>query len=75
MAWQEEYKNKVVPAEEAVRAIKRGDHAYFAFPCQPFSLTKALEACRDKLEDVEVLVEAPGVDNLWVAPEKKRRSS
>ena len=71
MAWHEEYQNKLVSAEEAVRAIKSGDRVYFAFPRQPFSLTKALEARRDELEDVEVLLEAPRVDNLWVAPEKK----
>ena len=71
MNWQKEYKEKLKSAEDAVKEIKNGDRVYFAFPRQPFSLTKALEARRDELEEVEVLLEAPRVDNLWVAPNKK----
>ena len=71
MDWREQYKSKLTTAEKAVKAVKSGDRVYFGFPRQPWSLTGALEARRDELEDVEIVCEAPRVDNLWVAPEKK----
>ena len=70
MDWREQYKSKLVTAEEAVKVVKPGDRVYFGFPRQPWSVTKALEARRNELENVEIQCEAPRVDDLWVAPEK-----
>ena len=71
MDWKEQYRNKLVTAEEAVKAVKSGDRVFFAYPRQPWSLTGALEARRSELEDVEILCSTPRVDDLWVEPGRK----
>lgn len=35
MDWQEEYKRKLVSAEEAVKVVKSGDRVDFGFPGNP----------------------------------------
>jgi len=39
MDWREEYKRKLVSAEEAVKVVKSGDRVNFGFPRQATLLT------------------------------------
>ncbi|MDP2945830.1 MAG: hypothetical protein Q8N61_00015, partial [bacterium] len=64
--WRDEYKKKLVPAEQAVRAVKPGDRVYFGFPPQPTLLSAALAARRHELDGVEMLLENPRVDDGWL---------
>lgn len=70
MNWEEEYKRKLVTAEEAVKAVKPGEKVGFGFPRQPTSLTAALAARREELDNVEILMENPRVDDGWLEPGK-----
>lgn len=71
MDWREEYKRKLVSAEEAVKVVKSGDRVSFGFPRQPTLLTAALAARSEELENVEMLIENPRVDDGWLQPDKK----
>ena len=71
MNWEEEYKRKLVTAEEAVNAVKPGDKVAFGFPRQPTALTAALAARREELNDIELLAENPRIDDGWLEPGKK----
>lgn len=75
MDWQEEYKQKLVSAEEAVKVVKSGDRVDFGFPRQPYALNAALAARSDELENVEMLVEDPRIDDGWLHPERKKAFS
>jgi len=75
MAWREEYKRKLVSAEEAVKVVKSGDTVSFGFPRQPSLLTAALAARSEKLENVEMLIQNPRVDDGWLQPERKKAFS
>ncbi len=75
MDWREEYKRKLVPAEEAVKVVKSGDRVSFGFPRQPTLLTAALAARAEELENVEILAENPRVDDGWLEPNKKKAFS
>ena len=51
----EEYKKKLVSAEEAVKIVKSGDWVDYSQTCSfPEDLDAALAARRDELEDVKV---------------------
>jgi len=55
MAWTEIYRRKVVPAEEAVRTVRSGDHVWLHAGCNnPEELLKALVCRAGELENVEV---------------------
>jgi acetyl-CoA hydrolase len=55
MAWMEGYRRKAVAAEEAVGAVRSGDHLWLHAGCaNPEELVKALVARADELENVEV---------------------
>jgi len=73
--WKEEYKRKLVTAKEAVKIVKSGDKVGFGFPRQPYALNAALAARSDELENVEMLVEDPRIDDGWLHPEKKKAFS
>jgi len=75
MDWHDEYKRKLVSAEEAVKVIKSGDRVSFGFPQQPTLLTAALAARSAELENVEMLIENPRVDDGWLQPDKKKTFS
>ena len=66
MDYKEQYKRKLVSAEEAVKVVKSGDRVSCGFPQQPTLLTAALAARRDELEGVEMLLENPRVDDGWL---------
>jgi len=75
MVWREEYEQKLVSAEEAVKLVKSGDRVSFGFPRQPTLLTAALAARSEELENVEMLLENPRVDDGWLQPNRKKAFS
>ena len=54
MDWQEEYKRKLVSPEEAVKAVKSGDHVVFAQP-EPLALGLALMGRAEELRGVTIM--------------------
>ena len=55
MGWAETYRSRVTTAEEAVRAIRSGDHVWIHAGCNnPEELTRAMVARAAELEGVEV---------------------
>jgi 4-hydroxybutyrate CoA-transferase len=56
MPWLEDYKRKLVTAEEAVSAIKSQDRVYISGnAATPYVLMNALAARKEELEDVELV--------------------
>jgi 4-hydroxybutyrate CoA-transferase len=56
MSWVDDYKKKLVTAEEAVSAIKSGDRVYISGnAATPYALMHALAKRRDELEEVELV--------------------
>ncbi len=68
MGWQEEYKRKVVSAEEAVRVVKSGDRVVFSHGCEPPELVDALVKRKDELKDVTIFMLMPRRDADWYHP-------
>ncbi|MFH1650608.1 MAG: acetyl-CoA hydrolase/transferase C-terminal domain-containing protein [Chloroflexota bacterium] len=68
MDWQEEYRRKLVSAEEAVSAIKSGDKVVFVQGMEPTALGLALAARKEELHDVAISVRTPGRDFGWYDP-------
>ncbi len=70
MDWREEYKDKLVTAEEAARVVKSGNRVAFALEVGggPAMLVEALAARRDELKGVEIEVSAPGLNPGWYEP-------
>ncbi|MFZ5650222.1 MAG: acetyl-CoA hydrolase/transferase family protein [Bacillota bacterium] len=55
MKYQEEYKRKLVAADQAVKAVRSGDWvAYSHFACTPKVLDEALAARKDDLTNVKI---------------------
>ncbi len=55
MSWVDDYKKKLVTAEEAVSGIRSGDCIYISGnAATPYVLMKALAARKDELKDVEL---------------------
>jgi 4-hydroxybutyrate CoA-transferase len=55
MSWVEDYKKKLVTAEEALSVIRSGDRVYISGnAATPYFLMRALAARKDELEDVEL---------------------
>jgi 4-hydroxybutyrate CoA-transferase len=65
MTWEEEYKNKIVTAEEAIRHVKSGDRVCFVQGNEPQALGLALAARFGELENVTISVRTPGRDFGW----------
>jgi acyl-CoA hydrolase len=56
MSWVDDYKKKLVSAEEAVSDVKIGDRVYISGnAATPYVLMKALAAQKDVLKDVELV--------------------
>jgi len=66
--WQEEYKKKLVSAEEAISIIKSEQRVAFAYGAEPQALGLALCARLGDLENVRLVVPAPGRDFGWYDP-------
>ena len=68
MNWQEEYKRKLVSAEDAVKAVKSGDYVVFAQPEAP-ALGLALISRADELDGVKIMggggSDLPIYDSSW----------
>lgn len=55
MAWVEQYRNKIVSAEEAVRVVKSGDRIFLTGNCSvPKTTLDALVKIAENLQDVEI---------------------
>jgi 4-hydroxybutyrate CoA-transferase len=68
MGWEEEYKRKLITAEEATNFVKSGDRVVFPLGREAFAIGLALAARKDELTDVEVFVPFPGHDFGWYDP-------
>jgi 4-hydroxybutyrate CoA-transferase len=68
MSWEEDYKKKLVTAEEAVSVIKSGDRVVFVQGNEPQALGLALASRLGELEDVTISVRTPGRDFGWYDP-------
>ncbi|MFC2017737.1 acetyl-CoA hydrolase/transferase family protein [Chloroflexota bacterium] len=68
MTWQEEYKRKLVSAEEAVKVIESGDRVVIPAITDPLTLETALIARKGELSDVKVQVDVPTRELPWYEP-------
>jgi len=66
--WKEEYRKKLVTAEEAVSIVKSGDRVAFATNDQPEALSEALTARLVDLKYVEIQIGNPIIDYGWFQP-------
>jgi len=66
--WQEEYKNKMVPAEDAAKHVKSGDCVAFTTGREAHAIGLAIAARKEELKDVKVFVPTPGFDFGWYDP-------
>ncbi|MBI2305601.1 MAG: 4-hydroxybutyrate CoA-transferase [Chloroflexi bacterium] len=62
---KEEYRRKLVTAEEAVRVVKPGDRVVMTLGDEPRALPAALAARKGELRNVEILVGLPRTDFGW----------
>jgi 4-hydroxybutyrate CoA-transferase len=69
--WQEEFKRKLVSAEQAVEVVKSGDYVVTPLPDQPAILMDALAARSEELKNVTVQVSATSIDPGWAEPAMK----
>jgi 4-hydroxybutyrate CoA-transferase len=65
MTWEEEYRSKIVTAEEAISRVKNGDRVCFVQGNEPQALGLALAARFGELENVTISVRTPGRDFGW----------
>jgi len=69
MRWEEEYRKKMVPAEEALKVIKPGDRVVFSQGgSTPRALALALAARKDQLRDIELVIPTPTEEYEWLDP-------
>lgn len=65
MSWQEEYKKKWVPPEEAVKTIESGDIVAIPVATEVQALSRALMGRENELANVKVLIRLPRFDIGW----------
>jgi len=63
--WQEEYKRKMISAEEAAKLVKSGDRVHFTMGREALAVGLQIAARKEELRDVQVVVPAPGYDFGW----------
>lgn len=68
MDWQEEYKRKLVSAEEAVKLVKSGDRVEISIYPTPTVLPAALAQRREELRNVETVMPEPTYPMPWFEP-------
>ncbi|MFQ5872810.1 MAG: acetyl-CoA hydrolase/transferase family protein [Dehalococcoidia bacterium] len=68
MAWKEEYKRKLVSAEDAVAVVKSGDRVAIGYGDEPVLLSTMLQARAGEIEGVEILYTGPGQETGWFDP-------
>jgi len=66
--WEEEYKSKLVSAEEAVRVVKSGDFVATPLPPQPLLLQSKLAERAPELRNVTIQLAAPVQNPGWFSP-------
>lgn len=66
--WQSYYRNRFIPAEQAVQLVKSGDRVCFAYGREPLALGLALAARKDELERVRIFARTPSTDFGWYDP-------
>ncbi len=66
--WEEEYKSKLVSADDAVKVVKSGDYVVTPLPTQPLLLQSRLAARASELRNVTVQTAAPTQDPGWFSP-------
>jgi len=68
MDWQDEYKSKLMTAEEAVKPIKSGDRVHIPLTEPPELLTNTLALRKDEVKGVHIDVSAPVYPMGWFNP-------
>ncbi len=63
--WREDYRKKLITAEEAAAKVKSGDRVVFTAGREAFAIGMALFGRLGDLKDVEVHVPSPGYDFGW----------
>jgi 4-hydroxybutyrate CoA-transferase len=63
--WREEYRRKLISAEEAARLIKSGDTVSFTLGREAHTVGKAIAARKQELHHVKILVPFPEFDFGW----------
>lgn len=66
--WREEYKRKLISAEQAAKLVKSGDSIAFTVGREARSVALAIAARKDELRNVKVSVPSPGYDFGWYDP-------
>ena len=62
MRWQEEYKQKLVSADEAARAVKSGDVVVIPYRTNTQVIPQAIAKRKNELRNVDVIIGSPRVD-------------
>jgi len=62
MRWQEEYKQKIVSAEEAAKAVKSGDTVVIPYRTNTQVIPQAIANRRNQLRGVHIIVGTYRVD-------------
>lgn len=65
MDWHDEYKRKLISAEQAANLIKSGDRVVFTAGRESFSIGLAISARKEELKNVTILAPSPGYDFGW----------
>ncbi len=65
MDWRDEYKRKLVSADEALKAVKDGDFVSFTTGRESQSLGYALAGRATELKGVRIHIQTPGLDFGW----------
>ena len=68
MTWQDDYKKKLVAAEEAIKIVKPGDYVAFGYGAEPFAMGSALLARGKEVGGIKVFLPAPGRQFAWYDP-------
>ena len=66
--WQEEYKKKLLTAEEAAKLVKSNGLVVFTPGREALAVGLAIAARKEELRGVKVVVNAPGYDFGWYDP-------
>jgi 4-hydroxybutyrate CoA-transferase len=63
--WREEYKRKLISAEEAANLVKSGDRVAFTLGREPLAIGLAIAARKEELKGVKIVNLFPGYDFGW----------